>query len=484
MIAAGTEYPGGLRPAFEREIMWIFTQAADWADGQLQRIEKILLSGTDHDDSHAWWGVRVGDALSYAQLHSTMGFASGFVDVLRLGDGIFKERSLAGWGHDGLRLIAILPIGRLSKMGGAALRELGVLKRVAAINELPSESICGWVSMKQALRQTLVKHAATLEDLMEAARGVSTKHAKLLYVSEIAEILRNAGAEVKTLSLDTGRMMFRDLEPLVRSQKGGVLMFAHQFETEIGQAAGVAAEGAHCLYAYINELGQFRIVDRSGEVAALSELEQLYPGISNGRIRGAIHIADAFIIRVLDEVSNKAVYRFALEVRSAFLGDKEDLDALYLQAVEGGLRALPYPAESTPFSPTDDSFLWIVGGPRDPRKQNYLQLTFHSNRSKFEPKQVMVLEQAWAKIRERLTPSRRQTVYIAGFSDSVGRDAANKHISWRRAEAVAKWFLDRNLLTRDKVRTQGWGKARPVATNSTREGQAQNRRVEIFLHSR
>jgi OOP family OmpA-OmpF porin len=95
----------------------------------------------------------------------------------------------------------------------------------------------------------------------------------------------------------------------------------------------------------------------------------------------------------------------------------------------------------------------------------------------------MVLEQAWAKIRERLNPSRRQTVYIEGYSDSVGSDAANKHISWRRAEAVAKWFLDRNLLTRDKVRTKGWGKASPVATNSTREGRAQNRRVEIILYS-
>ena len=96
----------------------------------------------------------------------------------------------------------------------------------------------------------------------------------------------------------------------------------------------------------------------------------------------------------------------------------------------------------------------------------------------------MVLEQAWAKIRERLNPSRRQTVYIEGYSDSAGSDAANKHISWRRAEAVAKWVLDRNLLTRDKVRTKGFVRASapPLQQVECRD-RGSARRLDGFRHA-
>jgi outer membrane protein OmpA-like peptidoglycan-associated protein len=418
--------------------------------------------------------VRVYHAANYAAARVESFWVGGYVDVLRLGDGIFKEGGWRGWVHDGLRLLQILPIGRVSKWLGKGLRRAGRLRRAAAISERSGDKICGWVSMKQALIQTGVKHAATLDDVIEAARGIGFKDSIGLFASDMAEILRNAGAKVTTLLGDAEQLALQDLEALVRRQKGGVVMVNLNFE-HLLRAPGEARIVGHSLFAYIDDLGQFLMVDRSGIVTALSDIEHFYPGITKGYIRGAFHMADALVIRVLDELSGGPVWKIAFEIRSLFLGDKDDLNALFWQITQQLEENLPRPDEMpVRISPTDDSFTWIVGGPRDPRDLDYLELTFHSNQSKFEPQQVMVLERAWAKIRERLNPSRQQTVIITGFSDNVGNDVLNKHISLKRAEAVAKWFLDRGHLRRDNLRTQGLGRETPRTSNGT----------EIVLYNR
>jgi outer membrane protein OmpA-like peptidoglycan-associated protein len=469
--------------------MWKFTQFADEFDRVTEKADQLVLKGAD-EDVDRWWGVRVAHAANYAANRVESFVVGGYVDVLRLGDGIFKEGGWRGWAHDGLRLLQILPIGKVSKLIGRSVRRANRIRRAVAISERPGEKICGWVSMKQALIQTGVKHAATLDDVIEAARGIALKDSIGLFASEMAEILRNAGARVTTLLGDAERMAFQDLEALVRRQKGGVVMFNLNFENVL-RAPGEAAIVGHSLFAYLNDLGQFRMVDRSGMLRALSDIEQFYPGITKGYIKGAFHMADALVVRVLDELSRGPVWKIAFEIRSLFLGDKDDLDALFWQITQQLEENLPRPDEMpVRISPTDDSFTWIVGGPRDPQDPDYLELEFHSNQSKFEPKQVMVLERAWAKIRERLNPSRQQTVIITGFSDNVGNDALNKHISLKRAEAVAKWFLDRGHLRRDprtgkgNLRTQGLGRETPRASNGTAGGRAHNRRVEIVLYNR
>jgi outer membrane protein OmpA-like peptidoglycan-associated protein len=467
--------------------MWKFTEFADGLDEASEKADQLVLKGAD-EDVDRWWGVRVAHAANYAANRIETFLWGGYVDLLRLGDGI-KEGGWRGWAQDGLRLLQILPLARASKFIGRSLRRANRIRRAVAISERPGEKICGWVSMKQALIQTGVKHAATLDDVIEAARGIALKDSIGLYASEMAEILRNAGAKVTPLLGDAERMAFQDLEALVRRQKGGVVMFNLNFENVL-RAPGEAAMAGHSLFAYLNDLGEFRMVDRSGMLRALSDIEQFYPGITKGHISGAFHMADALVVRVLDELSGGPVWKIAFEIRSLFLGDKDDLDALFWQITQQLEENLPRPDEMpVRISPTDDSFIWIVGG-GDPLKLDKLELTFDSNQSKFKPNQVMVLEKAWDKIRERLNPSRQQTVVITGFSDNVGNDAYNRHISLKRAEAVAKWFLDRGHLRRDprtgkgNLRTQGLGKETPRASNGTAEGRAHNRRVEIVLLNR
>ena len=71
-------------------------------------------------------------------------------------------------------------------------------------------------------------------------------------------------------------------------------------------------------------------------------------------------------------------------------------------------------------------------------------------------------------------------VEISGHTDSVGSAAYNQKLSEARAKAVYDYFVSQGV---DKFRLAyaGYGKEKPIATNETEEGRAQNRRVELNI---
>ncbi len=73
-----------------------------------------------------------------------------------------------------------------------------------------------------------------------------------------------------------------------------------------------------------------------------------------------------------------------------------------------------------------------------------------------------------------------QSVKIVGHTDSTGAASYNQVLSQRRANAVKNYLLDQGISPM-VMSTLGMGEERPVASNATREGRAQNRRVEIKI---
>ncbi len=71
-------------------------------------------------------------------------------------------------------------------------------------------------------------------------------------------------------------------------------------------------------------------------------------------------------------------------------------------------------------------------------------------------------------------------VRVEGHTDSQGGEAFNVKLSKARAEAIVKYLVDHGVPT-DHVSAQGWGASRPLTTNRTEQGRAQNRRVEFVL---
>jgi outer membrane protein OmpA-like peptidoglycan-associated protein len=73
------------------------------------------------------------------------------------------------------------------------------------------------------------------------------------------------------------------------------------------------------------------------------------------------------------------------------------------------------------------------------------------------------------------------SVEVTGHTDSTGDDNINQVLSNTRAEKVAKFLVEVGEMVPDKITSRGFGESRPVATNETAEGRAENRRVEINI---
>ncbi len=69
-------------------------------------------------------------------------------------------------------------------------------------------------------------------------------------------------------------------------------------------------------------------------------------------------------------------------------------------------------------------------------------------------------------------------VSVDGFTDDVGSEAYNQALSVRRAEAVYRYLVNLGV-DPERLTVHGYGESRPVASNDTEEGRAQNRRVEL-----
>lgn len=94
------------------------------------------------------------------------------------------------------------------------------------------------------------------------------------------------------------------------------------------------------------------------------------------------------------------------------------------------------------------------------RKTSYPQLEGLANRMYQYPSAALTLE---------------------GHTDSTGAEAYNQKLSERRADAVKKVLVDEFGVDSSRITTEGRGEAQPIADNKTREGRAQNRRVEAVM---
>lgn len=69
---------------------------------------------------------------------------------------------------------------------------------------------------------------------------------------------------------------------------------------------------------------------------------------------------------------------------------------------------------------------------------------------------------------------------IEGHTDSTGKDSYNMNLSRERAQSVKNYLVNQQIMA-ERVSTMGYGETRPIATNDSANGRAQNRRVEIQI---
>ena len=101
---------------------------------------------------------------------------------------------------------------------------------------------------------------------------------------------------------------------------------------------------------------------------------------------------------------------------------------------------------------------------------------FRSGRAELPEKSIPLLAKV-KTIAEELHP---QQIVVEGHTDSIGKSQTNKVLSQNRAEAVATYFSS-NGLDKDKIFAIGRGYEKPIVTNKTKQGRAQNRRVDVII---
>ncbi len=84
-----------------------------------------------------------------------------------------------------------------------------------------------------------------------------------------------------------------------------------------------------------------------------------------------------------------------------------------------------------------------------------------------------------ADIGQLLTDDAGLRLSIEGHTDGDGSDESNLALSRQRAEAVRAWLVASAKIDAGRLECQGWGESKPIDVNTTPEGKANNRRVEL-----
>ncbi len=87
-----------------------------------------------------------------------------------------------------------------------------------------------------------------------------------------------------------------------------------------------------------------------------------------------------------------------------------------------------------------------------------------------------ILDEAAANLKKHPELS----IEVGGHTDSIGDKTANEKLSQSRAEAVMKYLVEKGTKA-DLLSAKGYGPSTPIADNTTPDGKAQNRRVELKI---
>ncbi len=71
-------------------------------------------------------------------------------------------------------------------------------------------------------------------------------------------------------------------------------------------------------------------------------------------------------------------------------------------------------------------------------------------------------------------------IEISGHTDNVGNDDYNQKLSEKRAKSVKNYIVNKGI-TAIRLKTIGYGEAKPIADDDTDEGRQKNRRIEVSI---
>jgi outer membrane protein OmpA-like peptidoglycan-associated protein len=101
-------------------------------------------------------------------------------------------------------------------------------------------------------------------------------------------------------------------------------------------------------------------------------------------------------------------------------------------------------------------------------------VNFETGKADLTPESQVILD----AVASSLVANEEIKVRVGGHTDNTGSAALNKRLSAARAESVRQYLISKGVAA-DRLTAAGYGPSKPVASNKTAAGRAQNRRVEL-----
>ncbi len=146
---------------------------------------------------------------------------------------------------------------------------------------------------------------------------------------------------------------------------------------------------------------------------------------------------------------------------TAELGARQEQDDKLRKA-----KTMISPAEGQVFlNSTNDVVLRLSG------------LSFDIGKAYIKETHVPVLE----KVKEIIKLFPNAKVVVEGHTDGTGNATTNMLLSEKRAFAIMQYLRQTMLLSTDQIKSMGYGAEKPIATNQTKDGRTQNRRIDVVI---
>jgi OmpA-OmpF porin, OOP family len=177
-----------------------------------------------------------------------------------------------------------------------------------------------------------------------------------------------------------------------------------------------------------------------------------------------------------DRASTTEAKLTQVEQNAQRLSGQLDELAAVANTAKGGARAAQETADSAVagVNATNDR----ISALDDYEPQSAMAVTFKSGSAILSPDSKTQLDEVATKALN----SKGYVIEVSGFADTTGSVERNRILSQRRADNVIRYFVENHRIPLRRIVTPyGYGETNPVAENTTRDGRAQNRRVEVKL---
>jgi len=325
------------------------------------------------------------------------------------------------------------------------------------------------------------KPEARVEELMGQAKKLGAKgqlpHAWWKLDSQVDEAKKNGASPEEWAAMESAGRRLVNAAAFVdemRSQKSGMEALLGRFDqalTEIGILFRVPLEpemsGTDLANALIDDLSEKNLT-RQVLIGSLTVTNRGYSELVGGRTASQ----DSIITALQVEVSSLRRQLWETELRVGVA--EADRSAAENVLTKKQDREAAIAAVRASFTPEEGEIILMPGGEIVIRVHG---ISFGVGSATLNPGQDLLVDKIVAAI--GMFPG--SEVRVEGHTDNTGSQDANLRLSRRRAETVAELLEPKLGVSEGTIAIEGYGPDKPVALNSTPEGRALNRRIDVVI---